>query len=34
MCKNPDFEQDNYSRTAIGSFEIEYDIIRLLKWLL
>ena len=33
MCKNPDFEQDYYSRTAIGLYEIEHDSIRLLKWL-
>ena len=33
MCENPDFEQDYYSRTAIGLYEIEHDSIRLLKWL-
>ena len=33
LLKNPDFEKDYYSRTAIGIYEIGHDSIRLLKWL-
>ena len=33
MLENPDFEQDIYSRTAIGVNKIGHDIIRLMKWL-
>ena len=31
MLKNPDFEQDYWSRTAIGIYKIGHDSIRLLK---
>ena len=34
MLKNPDFEQDHWSRTAIGIYKIGPDSIRLLKWLI
>ena len=33
MCDNPDFEQDLYSRTAVGLYKIRHDSIRLMKWL-
>ena len=33
LLKNPDFEQNCYSRTATGIFEIGYDAIRLMKWI-
>ena len=33
MCDNPDFEQDLYSRTAVGLYKIGHDSIRLMKWL-
>ena len=31
--KNPDFEQDYWSKTAIGIYKIGRDIIRLTKWI-
>ena len=31
--QKPDFEQDIYSRTAVGIYKIGHDSIRLLKWL-
>ena len=34
MIKNPDFEQDYYSRTATGNDKFGHDSIRLLKWLI
>ena len=34
MLENPDFEQDFWSKTAIGRHKIEYDSIGLLKWLI
>ena len=34
MLENPDFEQDNCSRTAEGIYKIEHDSIRLMKWLI
>ena len=33
MLENPDFEQNYYSRTATGIYEIGHDSIRLMKWL-
>ena len=33
MLENPDFEQNYWSRTAIGIYEKEQDSIRLMKWL-
>ena len=33
MLENPDFQQDNWSRTAIGIYKIGHNSIRLLKWL-
>ena len=33
MLENPDFEQDYWSRTAIGIYKIGHDSIRLMKWL-
>ena len=33
MNENPDFEQNYYSRTAIGIYKIGHDAIRLTKWL-
>ena len=32
--KNLDFEQDYWSRTAIGIYKIGHDSIRLMKWLI
>ena len=32
MCESTDFEQDYFSKTAIGSYEIANDSIRILKW--
>ena len=34
MIKNPDFEQNHWSRTAIGIYKIGHDSIRLMKWLI
>ena len=33
MIKNPDFEQDYWSRTAQGVYKIGHDSIRLMKWI-
>ena len=33
MLENLDFEQNYYSRTAIGIYKIGHDAIRLMKWL-
>ena len=33
MNENPDFEQDYWSRTAIGIYKIGHDSIRLMKWI-
>ena len=33
MCEIPDFEQDHYSRTAVGVYKIGHDSLRFLKWL-
>ena len=33
MMKNPDFEQDYWSRTATGIYKIGHDSIRLMKWI-
>ena len=33
MCEHPDFEQNFYSKTAVGLYEIEHDSITLMKWL-
>ena len=33
MIKNPDFEQNHYSRTATGGYEIGHDSLRLMKCL-
>ena len=33
MLKNPHFEQDYWSRTAIGIYKIGHDSIRLMKWI-
>ena len=30
---NPDFEQNQYSRTAEGFYKIAHDSIRLMKWI-
>ena len=32
MLKNPDFEQDYWSRTATGIYKTGHDSIRLIKW--
>ena len=34
MLENPDFEQDYWSRTAVGIYKIGHDSIRLMKWLI
>ena len=33
MLKNPDFDQNYYSRTATGIYKIGHDSVRLIKWL-
>ena len=33
MMKNPDFEQDYWSRTATGIYKIGHDSIRSMKWI-
>ena len=33
MLKNPDFEQNSWSRTATGIYKIGHDSIRLMKWI-
>ena len=33
MIKNPDFEQNYWSRTSIGIYKIGHDSIRLMKWM-
>ena len=33
LLKNPDFEQDYWSRTAVGIYKIGHDSIRLMKWI-
>ena len=33
MLKNPDFEQDHWSKTAEGIYKIGHDSNRLMKWL-
>ena len=33
MLKNPDFEQNNYSITSTGFYQIGHDNIRLMKWI-
>ena len=33
MIKNPDFEQNYWSRTAIGIYKIGHESIRLMKWI-
>ena len=33
MIKNPDFEQNYWSRTATGIYKIGHDSIRLMKWI-
>ena len=33
MIKNPGFEQNYWSRTAIGIYKIGHDSIRLMKWI-
>ena len=33
MLENPDFEQDQVSRTAEGIYKIGHDSIRLMKWI-
>ena len=33
MIKNPDFEQNYWSRTSTGIYKISHDSIRLMKWL-
>ena len=33
MIINPDFEQDYWSRTAVGVYKIGHDSIRFLKWI-
>ena len=34
MLKNSDVEQDHWSKTAIGIYNIGHDSIRILKWLI
>ena len=33
MSENPDFEQNNWSRTATGNYKVGHDSIRLIKWI-
>ena len=33
MIKNPDFEQNCFSRTAKGIYKIGHDSLRLMKWI-
>ena len=33
MIKNPNFEQNKYSRTAEGIYKTAHDSIRLIKWI-
>ena len=33
LLKNPDFEQDYWSRTAVGIYKIGHDSIRIMKWI-
>ena len=34
MLESPNFEQNYYSRTAVGIYKIGHDSIRLMKWLI
>ena len=34
MLKNPEFEQDYWSKTATGIYKIGHDSIRLIKWII
>ena len=34
MSENPDFEQDHWSKTAVGIYKVGHDSIRLMKWLI
>ena len=34
MIINPVFEQDYWSRTAIGIYKVGHDCVRLMKWLI
>ena len=34
MLENSDFEQEYWSKTAIGIYKIGHDSIRLMKWLI
>ena len=33
LLKNPDFQQNYWSRTAIGIYKVGHDSIRLMKWI-
>ena len=33
MIENPNFEQDYWSRTAIGFYKIAHDSTKLVKWI-
>ena len=33
MVRNPNFEQNYYSRTSVGVYKIAYDSLRLMKCL-
>ena len=33
MLKNPNFEQNKYSKTSAGIYKIGHDSIRLMKWI-
>ena len=33
MIENPNFEQDQYSKTAMGIYKIDHDSIRIMKWI-
>ena len=33
MLENPEFQQDNWSRTAISIYKIGHKSIRIMKWL-
>ena len=33
MLKNPNFEQNKYSITSTGFYEVGHNSIRLLKWI-
>ena len=33
MLKNPDFEQNYWSRTAIGIYKLGHDSVKIMRWI-